>query len=617
MHGPKKTEINRLSFSSVCRKLVFSWLLAALVEYAKLPSESRGLASAECLENMSFVSVAGTMAVCFVLLCIAGIFTGTEKAEQGGIFLTFIMLASLSVCSSPALPFFLCLALIFVAVGVYASGGRDGIIKLVRHRRFPVCLTVSLTFALFVFISLWTVARVRTFSAPTYDMGIFSQMFYNMKESGLPNTTLERDGLLSHFAVHVSPVYYLFLPMYFVFPYPGTLQILQAGVMASAIVPLWKICKAHGFSDWLSCLVCGILVFYPAFSGGAGYDIHENCFLTLFLLWLFYCIEKKRYISAFIFAILTLCVKEDAAVYVCIVGLWFFFNALLRGEKTQRKNALIFCAAVVAVSLGWFFAVTAFLSSSGDGVMTYRYSNFMYGGSSSLLTVVKAVVMNPMKAVYECVESEKLKYIGLTLLPLAGLPLFTGKYERYILLIPYLLVNLMSDYQYQHDIFFQYSFGSTAFLMYLTVINLGDIRSEWRRIILSAAALAVGAGCFFAVVAPKAVIHPKAAIERREHYRDIRACLEQVPENASVAATTFYTVPLSSRKVIYDINYCSKEHFRKSEYIVVDPTDLSSLKKYVPKDSEAVFERFEALLFAEGYEKICSYGGRIAVYAKQ
>ena len=38
----------------------------------------------------------------------------------------------------------------------------------------------------------------------TYDFGVFSQMFYNMKQTGEMLTTCERDGLLSHFAVHFS-----------------------------------------------------------------------------------------------------------------------------------------------------------------------------------------------------------------------------------------------------------------------------------------------------------------------------------------------------------------------------------------------------------------------------
>ena len=78
-----------------------------------------------------------------------------------------------------------------------------------------------------------------------------------------------------------------------------------------------------------------------------------------------------------------------------------------------------------------------------------------------------------MKVLYECVDPEKLQFLGLTMGPLLALPLVTRKYDRLILLIPYILVNLMSDYPYQHDIFFQYTFGSTACLAYLTVVNPG------------------------------------------------------------------------------------------------------------------------------------------------
>lgn len=46
-------------------------------------------------------------------------------------------------------------------------------------------------------------------------------------------TTCERDRVLSHFAVHVSPIYYLFLPFYALFPLPVTLEVLQALLLAS------------------------------------------------------------------------------------------------------------------------------------------------------------------------------------------------------------------------------------------------------------------------------------------------------------------------------------------------------------------------------------------------
>ena len=60
---------------------------------------------------------------------------------------------------------------------------------------------------------------------PCYDFGIFAQMFEYMKETGLPFTTCERDGLLSHLAVHFSPIFYIMLPFYVLMPSPLTLMM--------------------------------------------------------------------------------------------------------------------------------------------------------------------------------------------------------------------------------------------------------------------------------------------------------------------------------------------------------------------------------------------------------
>lgn len=48
-------------------------------------------------------------------------------------------------------------------------------------------------------------------------------------------------------------------------------------------------------------------------------------------------------------------------------------------------------------AVGYFLGVTAWLAADGDGVMSYRYSNFLYDGSDSLFTVIKAVLLSPVR----------------------------------------------------------------------------------------------------------------------------------------------------------------------------------------------------------------------------
>lgn len=611
-----KIKAKRGFFPDLIRRVLLSWLLAATVEYLLLPAQFRSLDSLRGLAEMSLVRV--IVITCIGTMLLSG--CRCHRLERWGFAGVFAVLGGTALSASFSWAFAaVCLFLVLI-FGVYGVFGWDSApgpeTAGEKPGKVSIWLTAVLAALFFLFVCVWTVGRVYSFSAPTYDFGIFSQMFYHMKESGLPMTTLERDGPLSHFDVHVSPIYYLMLPFYLLVPTPATLQVLQAAVLASAVVPLWLIGKQHGLSGAQRTLLCALLLLYPAFSGGTSYDLHENCFLTPLILWLFLGIDRKSPPITIISAILTLMVKEDAAVYTAVIALWLVVKTLLHYRK-ETRGELITGLALLAVSLLWFFAVTGYLAESGDGVMTYRYDNFIYDDSGSLVTVIKAVILNPMKAVYECVDSEKLYFIAMTLLPLLGLPLLTRRYERYILLIPYLLVNLMSDYQYQHSIFFQYTFGSTGFLLYLTAVNLADFRANRARIVSLSAAVLVSAVCFGAAVVPKAICFPAACVQNEGEYQNIRETLAQIPAEASVTATTFYTTCLSQREVIYDLKFASTAHLLESEYVVLDVSAENSFRKFASPGQENGFENLVKLLEQNGYTLIDSVDGVLVIYQKK
>ena len=619
MSKQKNLISNRINIPSLVRHIILSWLMAVLIEYFILPSELRDLSRLDGLAQMSFIRVIGITFGITLLFAGISIWVNTRMAERWSIVTAFAIITLMALFASFTWSFLAvcCFVLVILIVfGIYGwDKSKESIAEPKKAHRAYLWITAGLSVVFFLFVSAWTVGRVYSFSSPTYDFGIFSQMFYHMKESGLPMTTVERDGLLSHFAVHVSPIYYLMLPFYWLAPTPSTLQVLQAAVITSAVFPLWKIGKRHGLTGAQRMLVCAVLLLYPAFSGGTSYDIHENCFLTPLILWLLYGIDRKNTAITAIAAVLTLMVKEDAAVYVAVVALWLFVKTVLRFKKLDVQN-FITGIALLAISLGWFFLVTGYLAKSGDGVMTYRYSNFMYDGSSSLITVIKSVILNPMKAVYESVDTEKLYFIAMTLLPLLGLPLLTRRYERYILLIPYILVNLMSDYQYQHDIFFQYTFGSNAFLLYLTVVNLADLKINWQRIFALVAATIVSAVCFGIVVVPKAMNYPVQAIQYHDYYQNIRDTLDTIPDGASVTATTFYTTHLSQRETLYDVRYCSKEHLLETEYVVLKLSASSDYKKYATGGKDNGFENLIILLEKNGYSEYAVLDNVLVIYKK-
>lgn len=616
----QKTIYNPFTVPDFVRHFFLSWLLAVMTEYLILPSELRDLAGLEGLAQMSFIRVIAITFAFAVILFAVSCLLNIRTMERWSIVAVFAIITVVALWATTTWAFLVVMNLILVILVVYATYGWDKSSELVTkpkkaHKAY-ICITVVLSVAFFLFVSAWTVGRVYSFNCPTFDFGIFSQMFYNMKETGLPMTTVERDGLLSHFAVHVSPIYYLMLPFYLLAPTPATLQVLQAAVITSAVIPLWKIGKHHGLTGAQRMLICAVLLLYPAFSGATSYDIHENCFLTPLIFWLFYGIDKKNTTITAIAAVLTLTVKEDAAVYMAVIAVWLIVKTVLHLKKPDLQN-LITGIALLVISVGWFLLVTGYLAEFGDGVMTGRYNNFMYDGSSSLITVIKSVVINPMKAIHECVDKEKLYFIAMTLCPLLGLPLFTRRYERYILLIPYILVNLMPDYRYQHEIFYQYTFGSTAFLMYMTVANLADFKINRQRLSALIVATVISVEVFATVVIPKAIKYPIQTIEYNEHYKSIRDVLDTVPDDASVTATTYYTTHLSQREILYDVRYCSQEHLLETEYVVLAVSEDYSYQEYATDGKNNGYENLTELLKKNGYSVCESIEDVLVVWHKR
>lgn len=427
-------------------------------------------------------------------------------------------------------------------------------IKLNVHVYRAVMILAGVFFV--AFTGGCTVARYLTYSAPNYDFGLFSQMFHSMKTTFTMNTTCERDMLLSHMRVHISPAFWLLLPFYAVFSSPATLQVMQAVVIALGLIPLAAICRNHQFSRFETMLFGICYVAYPVMSGGCFYDIHENMFLPLFLLCLLYFMEKDSWAGIFVSAALVFSVKEDAAIYVAFIALY-----MILGRKMYKKGA-----ALLGVSAVYFIFTTVLLSAIGEGAMVYRFDNMIYGESGSMLGIVKTVLSNPGYLMTQVMNKENLEFLLQVFAPLCFLPFFSRRWQRFILFGPLILFNLMSDYTYFHNILFQYVFGSGTLLFYVAVLNTADLKPHIRSRVVPMLATA-GILLFMSVMWKQtAVIERLRMPVNRETYAVFDEALSLIPEEASVTATTFLCPALSKREILYELYYTDKQ----TEYIALD-----------------------------------------------
>ncbi len=466
--------------------------------------------------------------------------------------------------------------------------------RLRLGRRASVSIVALFAICSFLYVSVLTVFRYLSYIAPCFDFGIFTQMFDNMREGLGPVTTCERGELLSHFAVHFSPIYYLILPVYYVFPSPVTLAVAQGAILASGVIPLYLIGKKIGLSNTKNVAICILYSAFPALIGGCFYDIHENVFLAPLVLWVMYFIETEKYIPVLLFSILTLGVKEDAVIYVASIALYIFFG--------RRKR--IWGAVIFAASVAYFFTVAHFMTSGGDGIMLGgRYYNVI-GKDGGFFDLVRAVIVNPAIYVIESFTAEKLLYLLLVLAPLGFLPLIGPRVSELLLLVPLVVVNLISDYQYQHDIGFQYVFGSSVLLFYMAAKNLQRLRSggELARILVAygaCAALFIGgarfAGQSYGV---------NKYISDRDEIAVIEQTLSEIDKDREIGASTMLVAHLWDVNELYSLEFYTRE----TECVILDLRDHKG-------DIDAEHERIAEYLL-RGYEIEEHHEGIIAVLGR-
>lgn len=444
-----------------------------------------------------------------------------------------------------------------------------------QRTAFIVCLGLGVLCG--AVIGTITTLRYLTFSAPNFDFGLFVNMFHNMRESFLPNVSSERDVFMSHFAVHLSPIYYLILPIYAIFPFPATLQICQALALASGVIPIILLCRTAKLSPKMTMAVSLIYSLYPALSAGCFYDIHENCFLAPLLLWTFYFLEKEKYIPMYVFVAATLAVKEDAAVYIMILALFVILS-----KKKYLHGAVMLAAAVIyfIVALEILEAQAAYYAElyadatpnpSIAGPMINRFNNLMLDREAGLLGALKTALLNPGYLLTQMFTTskdgfEKLVYAFQLFLPLGMIPFCTKRASRYLLIAPVLL-NVLTNYQYQYNVGFQYHFGITAFLMYAMILNIPELKAPTRRTLVTVASAATC--CFYLItVAPKLSSYTEKWDANRELYTEMKAALDTVPDDASVACSTYLLAYLADRTEIYEVKYHKGEC--DVDYVIYD-----------------------------------------------
>ena len=113
--------------------------------------------------------------------------------------------------------------------------------------------------------------------------------------------------------------------------------------------------------------------------------------------------------------------------------------------------------------------------------MVSRFDNFLLEGQEGLRKVLENIFLNPSYTFASFFTQSKLKYIFVLFLTQAFLPILQKEWANYLLFIPLVVINLLSNWIYQVDFGFQYSYGSNTLTLFLSILAMEALWQHFRQ----------------------------------------------------------------------------------------------------------------------------------------
>jgi len=155
----------------------------------------------------------------------------------------------------------------------------------------------------------------------------FAQLLFNViNGNGLTTTIAPPYVEQSWLAVHFSPILYLLVPLYYLFPHIETLLLVQSFGIAAAAIPLFFIARTLLKSPWYALVIA---IFYLTNSyviNAQVWDFHEIAFAPFVISMILWSVLHRKKIWFLIFCAILLTIKEHYGLAVFGAGLLWAHN---------------------------------------------------------------------------------------------------------------------------------------------------------------------------------------------------------------------------------------------------------------------------------------------------
>ncbi len=432
--------------------------------------------------------------------------------------------------------------------------------RLRSSQRAPLALVLAAAAGYALFFGTVTVQNHHNLGTNSFDLGIFDNLFWNASHGFDPALPASPFGgpHTRHLGQHATLIVLVLTPIYALVPRAETLLWLQAVLVGFAALPLYLF-AARRVGAWIACGVACAYLLYPPVHGPNLYDFHFLMLAPFFLWTSLYLFEARHDRLAALFVILSLLVREDAAVGVAMIG------AFAIAERERPLAGLLLCVLGTVYTLVIKLVIMPAGAQSGSFIELYQ-GLLPYGGKG-LGAVLQTVVANPSFALGTLLSRTKLVYALEIAAPLAFLPWIRP--IGWLCSIPgTFFCLLVTSAQPLHEISFQYTPHWTTYLFMALVANLQalaperDGRRDARQrgaLVALALAMTLCSHQFGAILQHGTA---RAGYNRfdfgttpaqRTDYRDLRALIAEVPADAPIVASERIVPHVSNRRDAYTL----------------------------------------------------------------
>ncbi|MFH1150978.1 MAG: DUF2079 domain-containing protein [Actinomycetota bacterium] len=412
-----------------------------------------------------------------------------------------------------------------------------------RSDRIFLGVVIAFICAYIVFFSTLCLLRYANFRASGLDTAIFSQAIWLMSRFRAPVSSIRGMNL---YGDHMAPILVLLVPLYWLKGNAPALLVVQTVALGVAALPIYLLARDKLENRGVALALVIAYLMYPAVHFLNLFDFHPEALGLCFLLFAFLMADRRRFGWFYVFCGLAAFCKEDMVLAVIVLAILVYFLYDKRpGWIVAGAGAVYFMATVL-------FIIPAFAPAG------YQYSGRLGQFGKTPVEAVKNMILHPLHTFSVLATRQNLAYVLELALPVAFLCFLAPVYL--LPALPAFVINIISDFEPQHTIAFQYTAAIIPFVFIAAIFGIKRFK-KWsdgafraRKILGGIAAVMVlcaFASAVFFGPSPLAGGWRTKAYTSDAHIDTIRAALKDIPLDASVSAQVFLLAHLSTREKLY------------------------------------------------------------------